>query len=64
MDIYLLHFLKQHLSGFVDQVYWCGLKGPCNLVLFVNILVESLSKAFKSAVEFIEKKKTFILSVS
>ena len=24
--IYLLHFLKQHLTAFVDLLYWCGLE--------------------------------------
>ena len=26
MGIYLLHFLKQHLTAFIDLVYWCGLE--------------------------------------
>ena len=26
MGTYLLHFLKQHLTSFVDLVYWNGLE--------------------------------------
>ena len=34
INIYLLHFLKQHLTAFVDKVYWClRRKGPCILIL-------------------------------
>ena len=33
--IYLLHFLKQRLTEFVNLVYWCGLeKRPCILTFF------------------------------
>ena len=33
--IYLLHFLQQHLTVFVDLVYWCGLeKGTLHFDIF------------------------------